>query len=233
MNKNSKKYLIVISILIVLYNILVWVIPFPKKDISTFIISYIASMIALIVQPIIYYIAVHEKETVKSKIYGWPILKVGYVYCIIQLLLTLIFYILGVFVKIPTWISIVLVIIIMAFALIGIIITDTYREEIEKMETNFSTNKQFILNLKIDAETYARKTTIEPFHTELIKFVELVKYSDPVSNESLVDIEEEICSKYNDIKYLIDNEKYEDAVNKLKEITLLMEERNIKCKLTK
>ena len=35
MTKNSEKYIIVFSILVVLYNVLVWAIPFPKNDVAT------------------------------------------------------------------------------------------------------------------------------------------------------------------------------------------------------
>lgn len=233
MTKNSKKYIVVISILIVLYNVLVWAIPFPKNNITTFIINYVASMIALLAQPIIYYIAIHNKDSLISKLYGWPILKVGYVYGIIQLCITLLFYILGSFIEIPAWISIVVTIILIGFALIGILVTDTYREEIEKMEMNAPITKKIILDLRIDSELFAKKITSEPIHSELVAFAELVKYSDPVSTDSLVDLEDEIERKYSAIKELIINEKLIEARNELKEIYVLMEERNKRCKATK
>ena len=233
MTKNSKKYISVVSILVVLYNVLVWAIPFPKNDIATFIISYVASMMALLAQPVIYYIAIHNKDSLKSKLYGWPILKVGYVYGIVQLCTTVLFYIIGAFIEIPTWISIVLTIIIIGFVLIGILVTDTYREEIEKMEISAPITKKFILDLRIDSEAFARKITTEPIHSELVDFAELVKYSDPVSTDSLVDFEDEIARKYIEIKELIINEKLIEARNELKEIYILMEERNKRCKATK
>ncbi len=233
MIRNSKKYVFVISILIVLYNVLVWAIPFPKNNITTFIINYVASMIALLAQPIIYYIAIHNKDSLISKLYGWPILKVGYVYGIIQLCITLLFYILGSFIEIPAWISIVLTIILIGFVLIGILVTDAYRYEIEKMEINVPITKKFILDLRIDSETFARKITSEPIHSELVAFAELVKYSDPVSTDLLVDFEDEIAKKYTEIKELIINEKLIEARNELKEICVLMEDRNKRCKTTK
>ena len=233
MSKNSKKYIIIIGILLVLYNVLVWAIPFPKNDLATFIICYVATMVAFLAQPVIYYVALNNKESLKSKIYGWPILKVGYTYGLIQLIISVVFYIIGAFVVVPTWISIIISVILIAAALIGVLITDSYREEIEKIEVNAPITKKFVLDLRIDTESFSKKITAEPIHSELVAFAELVKYSDPVSTEVLVDLEDEISRKYIEIKELIINEKLIEARNELKEIYILMEERNKRCKVTK
>lgn len=233
MNKNSKKYIIIVSLLIVLYNVLVWVIPFPKQSIATFIISYIASMIAIIAQPLIYYASIHNKETLKSKLYGFPILKVGYIYFTIQLVLTVLFYILGCFLKIPTWISIVVMVIVLVLAVVGLLITDTYRDEIEKIEETTKINKKFLTELKINSEILVKKLEGNQLYEELKKFNELVKYSDPVSNPSLIECEDEIMNKFTDLKKLINENKIEEAQLQIKELNILMEERNKKCKLMK
>ena len=232
MNKNSKRYIVVILALIVLYNIIVFSIPFPKKDIATFIICYIASMISLLVQPVVYYMVINN-TSLKSKLYGWPLLKVGYVYVIVQLLVTLLFYLVGAFIKIPTWISLIVCLIIAVFAFIGILLTNIYKEEIEKIEINDSINKDFIMNLRSDSELLAKKTTIESIHSDLVSFTELVKYSDPVSNESLKSIEEKITNIYNEMKHFVEINNIDEAKEKLKEVSILMEERNERCKLTK
>ena len=233
MSKNSKKYFIIISIIIVLYNILVWVIPFPKKDIATFVLMYVASMIALIAQPVVYYIAMNNKETLKSKLYGLPILRIGYIYGVAQLIITILFYIIGAFAKVPVWISIILTTFVIGLAAIGLLITETYRDEIEKMENSAPLTKRFILNLRIESEAFARKIVAEPLHSEIVRFTELVKYSDPISSETLIDFEDEIERKFIEIKELAINDKIEEASKELKELHILMEERNKRCKLFK
>ena len=233
MTKNSKKYITIISLIIIIYNILVWAIPFPKKDTSTFIISYSASMIALIIQPIIYYIAIHNRSSLKSKLYGLPILRVSYIYVIVQMCFTILFYIIGAFIKIPTWISVVICTLLLGLSLIGILVTDTYREEIEKIETNVIVSNKFMTNLRIDSQSLARKTIDEPLHSELVKFSEMVRYSDPVSSDELADCELEIENKYNELKNLIINNKLEEARKELKTLYILIDERNDKCKATK
>lgn len=233
MNKNFKKYGVISVILIVLYNVLVLAIPFPKVNLQTFIISYVASMIALLIQPAIYYVAINNKNSLKSKLYGWPILKVGYTYLSIQLCISILFYIIGAFINIPTWISAVIAVVLIGLAVIGILATDTYREEIEKIEESVPVAKKFISNLRIDTESFASKNTTEPIHSELVKFADLVKYSDPVSTDLLSNIEDEINRRYEEMKELVVYGKIIEAINELKDITVLMEERNNKCKATK
>lgn len=233
MSKNDKKYLIIVGILLVVYNVLVWAIPFKKIDTATFVISYVASMVAILVQPIIYSFALHNKETIKSKLYGWPILKVGYIYLALQMVITVLFYVLGAFIDMPSWISVIISVVVLSFAAVGIILTDTHRDEIEKMETNAPITRKFVQDLKNDAESFAKKITIEPIHSSLVSFADLVKYSDPVSNDTLIEIEDEIGRKYIEIKELIINDKLIEAKVQLDELYVLMEERNNRCKSSK
>ena len=50
MKKYGIRYAIVLAIIIALYNVLVFVIPFPKNDIGTFVVVYVASMVAILGQ---------------------------------------------------------------------------------------------------------------------------------------------------------------------------------------
>lgn len=233
MNKKTLRYILIVCIMLLIYNVLVWVIPFPKKDITTFVISYVASLFAIIAQPIIYGITIKENDILKSKIYGWPIVRVGYIYCIIQLLISVVIYVIGAFLTIPCWIPIVLCVVLFGLSFIGMIITDTYKNEIKKIEECAPETKKFVLDLRLDVEMLSRKNTNEPLHSKLMSFAELVKYSDPVSCDALNEIEDEINRKYIEIKELIRENKEIEAINKLNEIYLLMEERNQRCKSTK
>lgn len=233
MNKISKRYILCFSILLILYNALVWIIPFPKKSLGTFIITYSTSMFAFILQPIIYFITNKNSKEIKSKLYSWPILKVTYIYFLIQLIVSFLFYIIGAFVKIPLWISSVLFILLIGLALIGIIITDTYKNQIEKLEDNEKNNKRFITSLKIETSILAKKYISSPVYKELEEFADAVRYSDPISSESLLNIENEIDNKFNEIKYVLESGNYSVASLKISEIKLLLDQRNQKCKAYK
>ena len=62
------------------------------------------------------------------------------------------------------------------------------------------------------------------------KFVDLVRYSDPVSNENLQDIENEIKSKYEEIKTLISQDNILLANKEIENLIDLVNRRNLMCK---
>ena len=88
-------------------------------------------------------------------------------------------------------------------------------------------------NFKIEVESLENKTSDSDFNKDIHKFVEKVKYSDPMSANELVDIENEISIKYDTLKDNILNEKLDDAKKNLAEINDLVDKRNRMCKLNK
>ena len=231
--KNFKKFLFADIILLVVYSIFVWLIPYPKNDYFTLIFSYISGIVAIAMQLYISYLALHNAEDLKSKLYGWPIIKIGFIYGIVQVTLSIIFIIISIFIKVPAWITIVLYSIIFLLVILGLVITDSYRESIEKIEEAAPFQKEFILNLRIESAAFSKKVNSEPLHSLLVKFAELVKYSDPISSDGLIDIENEISRKYKEVKDLAVHEKLIEAKHLLEEVIELLEERNNKCKILK
>ena len=88
-------------------------------------------------------------------------------------------------------------------------------------------------NFKVEVESLENKTSDEAFNKDIHKFVEKVKYSDPMSANELVDVENEISAKYSDLKESINSENLDDAKKQLAEINDLMDKRNRLCKLNK
>ena len=161
------------------------------------------------------------------------IVNVGYLYLGIQVTVSTLFYILGAFLDIPYWVALIMCLTVLSFGLIGVLLTDSYKEEVNKIEHETMVSTRFILDLRIDSATFARKYTEEIIRDVLLEFVELVKYSDPVSSDELIDIEDEIGKRYIEIKELVINSRFLEAKDKLKVLISIMEERNQRCKLLK
>lgn len=233
MGKEAKKYCIVILILAVIYNVLVFAIPYPHKSNLVFWMSWAGGMLAIAVQPIIAYFGLKDSETLKSKIYGWPIIRNGYIYLGIQLAITVLFLIVGAFVVIPGWILPIIIVILIGFTVIGMFVADTYREEIEKMDAVAPISVKFINDLKVDSNMLSQRKTSEDIHRKLVEFAEEVKYSDPVSSESLAEIEDEINRKYIVMKDNVINNKRDGIIDEIDELLQLLNERNQRAKLAK
>ena len=98
-------------------------IPFTHKSVSSFWLTSGFGLLCIISQPFIGYFGFKDAQTYKRKVYGWPIIRLGYIYLVVQLLLCIISFIVGAFVGIPFWIILVIEVIIVGLVLIGLIVS--------------------------------------------------------------------------------------------------------------
>lgn len=233
MKKNGYRYLIITFIILVIYNVAIFAIPFPNNSEATFWLSWVFGLVAIIAQPVIAYYALKDSESLKSKLYGWPIIKLGYIYLVIQMILTVIFLVVGCFVKIPVWIFIVPTVLVLGFTSIGLITTKTYKEEIEKMEEAAPLNITFIKELRADTKTLANIYQDKPFGKDLEKLAEEVRFSDPVSSDAVINVETKIAQKYEELKETINKAEIDVVKQSINELMYLVQERNQRVKSNK
>lgn len=233
MSKNIKRYFIIIAILLVVYNLLVFVIPFPHINPDTFWVAYLGGMVGLLAQGYIAYLAFNNKESLKSMLYGFPLVRIGVIYLIAQLSVSLLAFVLGAFIDVPTWVVLLLEIILLALAVIGLITSETYREEIEKLERSEPLTTKFIYDLRVDAKLLIEKYSSSSIYSDLYKLQQEIQYSDPKSNDTLLDIEDEINRKFVELKELLSNEDLDNAKKLIDNLLLLIKERNYRCKTSK
>ena len=87
MKKNIKGY-IILAILLVVFSVIAFAAPFSMK--APFWIAYVCGVIAIAFQLYVFNVAFANGEDVKSRFYGFPIAKIGVVYMIVQLIVSLI-----------------------------------------------------------------------------------------------------------------------------------------------
>ena len=187
-NKNTARALTVLGIILVLYCALVFVILFERG--SVFWLSFVFTLIAILAQIYILKIAFCHGESLKSKFYGFPIAKVGAIYLAVQLVLGLIFMALGKW--IPVWVAAPVYILILALSAIGIIATDAARDEVERQETQKKIDTSFMDNLYLEVSGLATQCGEPEVKKTLEKLAEEIRFSDPVSAEGVLSIENEI-----------------------------------------
>lgn len=233
MDKNIKKYFIIVGIVLVVYNLLVFLIPFPHENPDTFWVAYLGGMVALIAQGYTAYLAFNNKESLQSKLYGYPLVRIGIIYLVAQMIVSILTFIIDAFVSIPTWIIILLEVILLALAIIGLITSETYREEIQKLEKSEPLTTRFIYDLRVDARILTDKYQASPLYRELYDLQQEIQYSDPKSNESLLEIEDEINRKFIELKEILLNDDLEKTKNMINNLLVLIKERNYRCKVNK
>lgn len=128
MKKNQIRGLTVILIILAVFSVISFLLPF--KTTGMFWLSYIFGAASVLVQIYVLKTAFCGSNEVKSKFYGFPIARIGVVYMIAQLILSIIFMILADFA--PWWIAVIAFVVLLAAALIGFISSDAMRDEIEQ-----------------------------------------------------------------------------------------------------
>lgn len=127
----------------------------------------------------------------------------------------------------PAWSAIVVCSIIAGVSAVCIISAGAGRNEIERVEANVQKKGFYIRELQADVELLADNETVADLKTALMQLAEKIRFSDPMSSEQLMDLENKISTKVAELK---------NASNKLEiitELNSLLDERNKKCKILK
>ena len=219
MKKNSTKGYVILGVLFVLVSIIAFAVPTSKT--TTFWIAYVFTAAAFAAQIGIWKTALGKEETLKSKFLGFPIVHIGIVYAVIQVIAFAVFMFVP---TLPAWSAIVVCSIIAGVSAVCMISADAGRNEIERVESKVQKKVFYIRELQADIELLADNESDATVKTALAQLAERVRYSDPMSSEQLADLENKISAKVLELK---------TAPNKVEiitELNSLLDERNKKCK---
>lgn len=231
MNKIQKSLISVCAIVFVVLSVLYFAIPFPKNTASW--IAYTACVIAVVFVWFTANIAFKGTETLMSKVYGFPVFRIGYIYLIAQVIFTIILCCINIVYLVPAWIAVVISVIFLAMALIGIIVTDNARDVVEKidMETESEINK--VTYFKLDIAFVSDMCNDSELKKKLNVLSDKFRYSDPVSCDELTGIEKQIYDEIEKLKEIVKENNREAVEEKITYVTNLLEDRNRKCKALK
>ena len=224
-NKNTLRWWILLALLLVVYNVLAFAIPF--KHTGVFALSYAFTMIAILAQAYVIRSAFYKGEGVRSKFYGFPIAVVGAVYLAVQLVLGFIFMALGAIA--PLWLALVLYVVALAAGCAGFIAADAVRDEVERQDAVQEKQIGLMRSLQAEIQIVAKSNRLPEFSSELQKLAEAFRYSDPVSNERLETIETRLSDCLARLRVSVE-ECREDEISVLcRETAAALNERNRLC----
>lgn len=229
MNKMTR-YAIILGTILAVLTVLYFAIPYPHVNSLLYVFSYLFLAIAILAQLYPMYLFLYRSKTLKSKVYGLTILKVGFIYAGLQVLVTIIFAIMNAFFVPPVWLFFTLEVLVLAFAVIGFITLDTYKNQIEEIEHKTEQKVDFMDTFKSEVKVFTMTFSNQLLKKKFDSFVELVIYSDPVSSEEIVEIEDILSQKYYAFKSSYQNVAINEAEHQLDELINLVNQRNILCK---
>ena len=221
MKKNSTKGYVILGILFALVSIIAFAVPTAKT--ATFWIAYVFTAAAFAAQIIIWRTTL-GKEALKSKFLGFPVVHIGIVYTVIQVIAFAVFMFVP---TLPTWSAIVVCSVIAGISAVCMISADVGRDEIERVEAKVQNKVFYVRELQADIELLADNESDAAVKTALTHLAEKIRFSDPMSSEQLADLENKISTKVAELK---------NAASKMEiitELNSLLDERNKKCKILK
>lgn len=222
MQKKCIKLYLIIGILFTVISIVAFFVPTQKT--STFWVAYVFTSIAFVVQIGIWTNTIARDNTLKSKFFGFPIIYISVIYAFLQIISMSVFVVMP---TLPVWSAIVVCSIIAGISWICMITVDAGRNEIERVETNVQKKIFYIRGLQVEIELLASSEKDITVKTALIQLAEKIRFSDPMSNNQVEDLENKITTRVAELK--ISSNKAEIV----RELAALLDERNKKCKALK
>ena len=233
MKKTFNYYSICWLIALIVFNVITFVTPSEIAGISKFTgafwTGYIFITLAFIGQLGCAY-KVFKAENLKKLFYNIPLISISYTGLIIMLIVGIVCMAVS---FIPYWVGVIVCLLVFAFSAISVIKATVAVDVVSEIDEKIKEQTQFIKLLTADAEHLMSSSKTAELKAEAKKVYEAIRYSDPMSNEALADIEGQIQSEFAFFTQVIRSEDLELAKSVADGLFNLIDARNNKCKVLK
>lgn len=229
MKKNALRLYIVLGILLILLSVIAFAVPFVKN--GSFWFGYIFGVIAIVIQAYVFKVAFADGKDVKSKFYGFPIAKIGVVYLVAQLILSIIE--MAAALVLPVWIPAILNVIALAASAIGFIAADLMKDEIIRQDVQLKKDVNNMRSLQSLSASLVGMCQDSEIKSMLQDLADDFKYSDPVSSDDTLEKENELKFLVNEIQRALVDSDMESTKKFCLRAKSELAERNRICKLGK
>lgn len=231
-NKKTLVNVIFYAIAFSVYNIIAFAVPFVREGV--FWTAYVFGLVAIVSQIAFSVLAFCGTQSIKEKLYAHPVSVFGTVYAIIQLIISFVLFFVPFFTdEFPTWIVWVICPILLGVFIVLVFATDSARDTVNKIDEETERQTIQVKTFRVSVDSILRRVQDRELYALVSKLSDIAKYSDPVSNESLYDIEAEITDKITSIIACVNSGDVQNAKIFTQQAIDLFEDRNALCKMTK
>lgn len=233
MKKSYKIYSLIWVICLAVFNIIVFVTPNEIGGVSkfsaSFWVGYIFITIAFIGQFACAFFA-FKADNLKKFFYKIPLISISYTGLVLMLIAGSVFMAVPV---LPAWIGIIVCVLVLAFSAIAIIKATAATEIVSGIDEKVKTQTFFIKSLAADAQSLMTSAKSDVLRAEANKVYEAIRYSDPMSNVALSELNTQIEGQFNAFAEAVKADDAELAKETSDALLEMIEVRNQKCKLLK
>ena len=227
--KNSTRSLIIIAIALVVFSVIAFAIPFAHT--TAFWVAYGFGALAILFQLYIFKASHAGDGDAKSRFYGFPIARLGVYYLAAQLIVSVIEMALAR--VIPTGVAVAINVLLLALAVVGCITVDGMRDEIIRQDGALKRNVGNMRELQSLSSALVGQCGDEALKPMLQKLADEFRYSDPVSSEKTLELEEDMKVQLGDIQQALVEGDTDGAKKLCGKLMGSLAERNRVCSVSK
>lgn len=231
MKKTFKFYAVIWAICLVLFNVFAFITPNKIAGVSkydgAFWIGYTFITISFIGQLVCTYIS-FKADSLKKLFYNISLINISYTGLIVMLIVG------GAAMAIPQfpeWLGIIICLAVLAINVIAILTAAVAIDTVSAIDEKIANNTDFIKSITVDAQNLINRANAPMLKEKCKKVYEALRYSDPVSNEQLSDVEKQIKDEFDLLTDAVISDDLDLTESSVKELLNLICERNNQCKL--
>ena len=196
MKKRFCIYSICWTLLLALFNVTVFVTPNEiggaSKFTGGFWVGYGFTIAAFVGQLVCAFFALKETEN-RKVFYNIPLIWISYGSLLTTLVVGGVFEIIPV---IPAWIAAIICSAVLIFCIIAVVKAKAAAEVVSGIDEKIAVKTAFIKELTARANVVMLNAPTPELKTEAKRVYEAIRYSDPMSNEKLAEVENELSEKF-------------------------------------
>ena len=198
---------------------------------AVFVVAYLFGVLAILTGWYTVRLTLKHGKDARSQFYGFPILRVGAIYVVLQLVASILSM---AFAKhLPIGILLPVFVVLFCVAAAGLATTAATRDEIHRQDTELKKKVSNMRKLQSLGSTMLRHCEDEQLKKEIQKLSDSLRYSDPVSSEALDGIENDLTACMQDLQAAVVDADKAAAIQLCNRAQNLLTERNRLCKLNK
>ena len=231
MNDKKKfwwKPLVLALLVFIAFDALVFLLPFRREN--AFWVGYGFTAVSFLIALTTTFLSLGGRQPMKSKYLGLSVFVIAWRYVAVQAVWGVICMLAP---DMPLWISLLVSILILCGGLFFILSVQIGADEVRSVGAETERKRDYVQLLYTDVVLLPQRTDDPALKQQLEKLAQQFRFSDPISSEELAALESDIAARVAQLKAGIAAQSAAETRAQAQELSLLLAERNAKCKVLK